>query len=73
MPGLKITNDCSPAPNCGRCGRGALPCPLAEQNAPPQCANAFRAAQMYTGMAARMTRLLQENAAVIVPDFAATM
>jgi hypothetical protein len=35
--------------------------------------NAFRAAQMYTGMAARMTRLLQENAAVIVPDFVAAM
>ncbi|MGA2672746.1 MAG: hypothetical protein ABSE99_05910 [Terracidiphilus sp.] len=35
--------------------------------------NAFRAAQMYTGMAARMTQLLQENAAVIVPDFVAAM
>jgi hypothetical protein len=35
--------------------------------------NAYRAAQMYTGMAARMTRLLQENAAVIVPDFVAAM
>jgi hypothetical protein len=35
--------------------------------------NAFRAAQMYTGMAARMTRLLQENAAVIVPGFVAAM
>jgi hypothetical protein len=35
--------------------------------------NAFRAASMYTGMAARMTRLLQENAAVIVPDFVAAM
>lgn len=35
--------------------------------------NAFRAAQMYTGMAARMTRMLQENAAVIVPDFVAAM
>ncbi len=35
--------------------------------------NAFRAASMYTGMAARMTRLLQENAAVVVPDFVAAM
>ena len=35
--------------------------------------NAFRAAQMYTGMAARMTQLLQENAAIIVPDFVAAM
>lgn len=35
--------------------------------------NAFRAASMYTGMAARMTKLLQENAAVIVPDFVAAM
>jgi hypothetical protein len=35
--------------------------------------NAFRAASMYTGMAARMTRLLQENAAVLVPDFVAAM
>jgi hypothetical protein len=35
--------------------------------------NAFRAASMYTGMAARMTQLLQENAAVIVPDFVAAM
>jgi hypothetical protein len=35
--------------------------------------NAFRAAQMYTGMAARMTRMLQENAAVMVPDFVAAM
>jgi len=35
--------------------------------------NAFRAAQIYTGMAARMTRMLQENAAVIVPDFVAAM
>ena len=33
--------------------------------------NAFRAASMYTGMAARMTQLLQENAAVVVPDFVA--
>jgi hypothetical protein len=35
--------------------------------------NAFRAASMYTGMAARMTQLLQENAAVMVPDFVAAM
>ena len=35
--------------------------------------NAFRAASMYTGMAARMTQLLQENFAVLVPDFVAAM
>jgi len=35
--------------------------------------NAFRAAMMYTGMAARMTQLLQDHAAVIVPDFVAAM
>jgi hypothetical protein len=35
--------------------------------------NAFRAAAMYTGMAARMTQLLQEYAAVRVPDFVAAM
>lgn len=35
--------------------------------------NAFRAATLYTGMAARMTRLLQENAAVVLPDFVAAM
>lgn len=35
--------------------------------------NAFRAATIYTGMAARMTRLLQENAAVVLPDFVAAM
>src|ERR1019366_4266786 len=35
--------------------------------------NAFRAASMYTGLAARMTQLLQENAAVLVPDFVAAM
>ena len=35
--------------------------------------NAYRAASMYTGMAARMTQLLQENAAVIVPEFLAAM
>jgi hypothetical protein len=35
--------------------------------------NAFRAASMYTGMAARMTQLLQDYAAVQVPDFVAAM
>jgi hypothetical protein len=35
--------------------------------------NAFRAASMYTGMAARMTQLLQEHAPVMVPDFVAAM
>lgn len=35
--------------------------------------NAYRAASMYTGMAARMTRLLQEHAAIMVPDFVAAM
>ncbi|HVC47262.1 MAG TPA: hypothetical protein VND90_08435 [Terracidiphilus sp.] len=35
--------------------------------------NAFRAASMYTGMAARMTQLLQANAAIILPDFVAAM
>jgi len=35
--------------------------------------NAFRAAAMYTGMAARTTELLQLHAAVIVPDFVAAM
>jgi hypothetical protein len=35
--------------------------------------NAFRAATMYTGMAARMTQLLQENNPVMVPDFVAAM
>jgi hypothetical protein len=35
--------------------------------------NAYRAAEMYTGMAARMTQLLQDQAAVIVPDFVAAM
>jgi len=35
--------------------------------------NAYRAATMYTGMAARMTQLLQEHAAAIVPDFVAAM
>ncbi len=35
--------------------------------------NAFRAAALYTGMAARLTRLLQEHAAVVLPDFVAAM
>lgn len=35
--------------------------------------NAYRAASMYMGMAARMTQLLQEHAAVVVPDFVAAM
>ncbi len=35
--------------------------------------NAFRAATMYTGMAARMTQLLQESAPGMVPDFVAAM
>lgn len=35
--------------------------------------NAYRAATMYTGMAARMTGLLQEHAAVMIPDFVAAM
>ena len=35
--------------------------------------NAFRAASIYTGMAARLTELLQNHAANIVPDFVAAM
>ena len=35
--------------------------------------NAFRAASIYTAMAARMTRLLQDHAAMVVPDFVAAM
>jgi hypothetical protein len=35
--------------------------------------NAFRAANMYIGMSARMTQLLQANAADIIPDFVAAM
>src|ERR1700722_2325111 len=35
--------------------------------------NAFRAADIYSGMAARMTALLQDHAAVILPDFVAAM
>lgn len=35
--------------------------------------NAYRAASMYTGMAARMTSLLQDSAAGMVPDFVAAM
>jgi hypothetical protein len=35
--------------------------------------NAFRAASMYTGMAARMTQLMQDHAALMVPNFVAAM
>jgi hypothetical protein len=35
--------------------------------------NAYRAASFYTDMAARMTQLLQANAAMVVPDFVAAM
>jgi hypothetical protein len=35
--------------------------------------NAYRAAAMYTAMAARMTQLLQEHAAAVIPDFVAAM
>lgn len=35
--------------------------------------NAFRAASMYAGMAARMTELLQGSAADLVPNFVAAM
>ena len=35
--------------------------------------NAYRAASMYTGMAARTTQLLQQYAAVMVPEFVAAM
>jgi hypothetical protein len=35
--------------------------------------NAFRAASMYYGMAARLTSLLQDHAAGILPDFVAAM
>jgi hypothetical protein len=35
--------------------------------------NAYRAAAIYTGMAARTTQLLQEHAAAMVPDFVAAM
>ena len=35
--------------------------------------NAYRAASMYTAMAARMTQMLQEHVAVLVPDFVAAM
>jgi hypothetical protein len=35
--------------------------------------NAFRAASMYTGMSARMTQLLQESAATMVPEFVGAM
>jgi hypothetical protein len=35
--------------------------------------NAFRAADLYSNMAARMTSLLQNHAAVVLPDFVAAM
>jgi hypothetical protein len=35
--------------------------------------NAFRAAALYSGMAARMTQLLQSNFAVVLPDFVESM
>jgi hypothetical protein len=35
--------------------------------------NAFRAAAMYSGMAARLTSLLQDHAAGVLPDFVAAM
>ena len=35
--------------------------------------NAYRAASMYTGMAARLTALLQNHAAGVLPDFVAAM
>ena len=35
--------------------------------------NAFRAATMYTAMAARLTQLLQMHAASVIPDFVAAM
>jgi hypothetical protein len=35
--------------------------------------NAFRAASIYTGMAARMTQLMQDHAARMVPNFVAAM
>jgi len=35
--------------------------------------NAFRAASMYTGMAARMTQLLEGSASAALPSFVAAM
>jgi len=35
--------------------------------------NAFQIASMYTGMASRMAQLIQQNAAVMVPDFVAAI
>jgi hypothetical protein len=35
--------------------------------------NAFRAATIYIGMAARMTQLIQDHAAFVLPDFVAAM
>jgi hypothetical protein len=37
------------------------------------CVNALRAASMYAGMTTRMTELLQQNAAGMVPNFVAAM
>jgi hypothetical protein len=37
------------------------------------CVNALRAASMYTEMTTRMTQLLQQNAAGMVPNFVAAM
>jgi len=35
--------------------------------------NAYRAARLYSSMAMRMTELLQEHAAIVLPDFIAAM
>ena len=35
--------------------------------------NAFRTVSMYTGMTARMIRLIEQNAAVALPEFVASM
>ena len=35
--------------------------------------NAFRTAEIYSAMAARMTALLQNHAACVLPDFVAAM
>ena len=37
------------------------------------CVNAYRAANHYSNMAARMMTLLQEHAAIVVPDYVAAM
>lgn len=55
------------------CALGAL-CQYALSNATEGVrVNAFRTASMYTGMVARMTQLLQERAAVMIPNFVAAM